>query len=411
MSHSFTRKELFELVWSEPIRDIAKRLEISDVGLAKACRNADVPVPPRGFWNKQKAGHRVVKADLPQRRPGHSDKVTIGRDRRWYYSEPVDLVDLNAQEPPPPVFEEFIEAVRARVSKVVSKISIQSRFEFLHSSIKALLDKDEERREKQKSSSSYGLSLYAPHFDAPTEQRRLRILNALLLALESQGCRGSVEGDKGRDISIGVGQSWIRLGLEPIHTQRPKDLAAGSGNKARERLKLGIAEGHDRDQAKIGKILAEDAPGSPIEKQLRNVVINLIVLGEEQYREGELTRHKWKLENRARRIAETTRQKDEAERKERERLAALKRARVDRLLGEASSLHQAEQIRVYVSIVDQRLKQSPDHTASEAFFRWKAWALAQADRIDPVKSGRFLTGFEEDVVPKGASSASETSDH
>ena len=48
MSRSFTRKELYDLVWSEPMRDIAKRLEISDVGLAKACRNAEIPVPPRG---------------------------------------------------------------------------------------------------------------------------------------------------------------------------------------------------------------------------------------------------------------------------------------------------------------------------------------------------------------------------
>lgn len=54
MSHTFTRKELYELVWSEPMRDLAKRFEISDVGLAKACRTAEIPVPPRDYWNNRR---------------------------------------------------------------------------------------------------------------------------------------------------------------------------------------------------------------------------------------------------------------------------------------------------------------------------------------------------------------------
>jgi hypothetical protein len=41
MLHTFYRQDPFDLVWSEPTRTIAKRLGISDVGLAKACRRAD----------------------------------------------------------------------------------------------------------------------------------------------------------------------------------------------------------------------------------------------------------------------------------------------------------------------------------------------------------------------------------
>lgn len=37
MAHNFKRLELCNLVWSQPTRDIARRFEISDVGLAKAC--------------------------------------------------------------------------------------------------------------------------------------------------------------------------------------------------------------------------------------------------------------------------------------------------------------------------------------------------------------------------------------
>ena len=48
MTHTFSRQELYDLVWSEPKSSLARRLGISDVGLAKACRRANIPVPGLG---------------------------------------------------------------------------------------------------------------------------------------------------------------------------------------------------------------------------------------------------------------------------------------------------------------------------------------------------------------------------
>ncbi len=36
--HLFTRRELYERVWAEPISALAKTLQVSDVWLAKTCR-------------------------------------------------------------------------------------------------------------------------------------------------------------------------------------------------------------------------------------------------------------------------------------------------------------------------------------------------------------------------------------
>lgn len=52
MAHSFTREELFELVWSKPMSKLAKELGVSDVGLAKACKRAGIPVPGLGYWTR-----------------------------------------------------------------------------------------------------------------------------------------------------------------------------------------------------------------------------------------------------------------------------------------------------------------------------------------------------------------------
>jgi len=59
------RSELHEKVWSMPMMKLARELGISDVGLAKACRRHAVPVPPRGYWAKLKAGKNPPRMPLP----------------------------------------------------------------------------------------------------------------------------------------------------------------------------------------------------------------------------------------------------------------------------------------------------------------------------------------------------------
>jgi len=59
------RSELYGKVWATPMTKLAAELGISDVGLAKACRRHAVPVPPRGYWAKLKAGQKPPQIPLP----------------------------------------------------------------------------------------------------------------------------------------------------------------------------------------------------------------------------------------------------------------------------------------------------------------------------------------------------------
>src|SRR5665213_2105924 len=59
-----TRRQLYDLVWDTPIDVLASRYDISNVGLAKICRRFDVPVPPRGYWQKLAAGIKVPRSKL-----------------------------------------------------------------------------------------------------------------------------------------------------------------------------------------------------------------------------------------------------------------------------------------------------------------------------------------------------------
>jgi len=61
-SVTMTRRQLYDLVWSKPMRDLAGEFGLSDVGLAKICRRHRVPVPGRRYWARQQAGQKQKPA-------------------------------------------------------------------------------------------------------------------------------------------------------------------------------------------------------------------------------------------------------------------------------------------------------------------------------------------------------------
>ena len=61
-----SREELYERVWSTPMRTLAAEFGLSDVGLKKTCTRLRIPTPERGYWAKKAAGQRVRQAPLPK---------------------------------------------------------------------------------------------------------------------------------------------------------------------------------------------------------------------------------------------------------------------------------------------------------------------------------------------------------
>lgn len=65
-----TREQLFELVWSEPVSTVAKRLGVSGSYLARVCAALGVPRPPRGYWAQKAVGRAPCAPRLPEARRG-----------------------------------------------------------------------------------------------------------------------------------------------------------------------------------------------------------------------------------------------------------------------------------------------------------------------------------------------------
>lgn len=70
---TISREDLYELVWSKPMLELAKDFGMSDVALAKRCRRLGVPVPGRGYWARIDAGQMPHKPTLPKRTPQWGD--------------------------------------------------------------------------------------------------------------------------------------------------------------------------------------------------------------------------------------------------------------------------------------------------------------------------------------------------
>lgn len=108
---TFTRQELYELVWSKPVSDVAKEIGLSDVAVAKRCRQVQVPVPPRGFWARVAAGQTPERTPLPKYRDG-----SAGRTKRASVLGETQMV----QSPPRSVMNGRGPEVQAREEPIIT---------------------------------------------------------------------------------------------------------------------------------------------------------------------------------------------------------------------------------------------------------------------------------------------------
>lgn len=215
----------------------------------------------------------------------------------------------------------------------------------------------------------------------------------MLTELDRLGCKASGSTHAGERFSIRVGGHWtyIFFGVEGgssasyFHRDR-----RGYKERDRERLRFDLVEHDHREAPK--RTWREDK--TPLEQQATEIVRGLLLQIEEDTRKWAHLSYKWACEDRERKIreAEVVAQKAEADRVAREKAEAA--ARTEALLGGADALERAARIRRYVTAVRAANIERPEPISAETLEKWARWALAEADAIDPVVSGRFASSLE-----------------
>ena len=180
-----TRAELYEKVWATPVRTLAKKFGMSDVGLAKICRKQDIPIPPLGYWRKRETGHKAVPPPLPPAKNGLETLDIYVRERLA-----PELARL-AAEPVPEIAipPELSHALVVRTEKLLAQGKETDK--------KLIVPKN-------------GV---LPHLLVSREQipRALRIMNALFLALEERGQSVSWSKEEEAALTLAVDGEMVRF--------------------------------------------------------------------------------------------------------------------------------------------------------------------------------------------------------
>ena len=191
-----SRTELFEKVWSTPVRTLAKEYGISDVGLSKLCRRHEIPRPGLGYWARIQFGQKPPKPALPLPTNPALEAIEIIRSdpRPSRRIDPLDVPNIEVRQDRP-----ITHPVALRIDKSI------------------LRSKKDERGLLQPSSGC----IVPLHVTEGTLQRGVRILDALFHGLEQR--RHTIEWIKPFDKPLAVIVENERIYLSVIEIVKRTD--------------------------------------------------------------------------------------------------------------------------------------------------------------------------------------------
>lgn len=89
-----TRKQIYDEVWSISISEMANKYDISYSLLWKQIKDANIPIPPKGYWTKKEYGKETVVAELK----GDPDEVVELYKRMPLISKNKDVTKIQAEK-------------------------------------------------------------------------------------------------------------------------------------------------------------------------------------------------------------------------------------------------------------------------------------------------------------------------
>jgi len=373
-SHQFSRQQLFELVWELPITSVAKTIGVSDVWLSKVCKKAGIPIPPRGYWARRKAGRHVPVAILPLRGFGVSDFIRIN-DRYDYYRS---RDNLDAELPAPPEFSESAHEVILRAQSAVAKCHFPKTLSNPHQLIEKALKEDKLRKELTLSDQFY---FKKPVFDTREGMRKLKILNSIFSVMEYVGEKPYLRGTEAIELGVVVGDTRIGFEIEAINQKFQANVNRNK-SRARTNLRLEIIHHYEIPESQT---VWQDGNDENLEDQIRKISAGLLIAGEFLYRAQQQRKYNWLVERKAQHEEDKRVEREKLERDRLERQLHLERKRRRQLISDVLRWRRADEIREFVAEVNTRAESNIQPGSIEKLNKWSEWALYEADEMDPMK--------------------------
>ena len=371
----YNRDKLYEEVWAKPVVEVAAQYGVSDVAIHKICKSLNVPVPPRGYWSKIRAGAKPNKAPLPSTK---GPTQIIGSKTYEGIKEKNDSLQQLAF---------LADSERDKVLISAEEIQMPPENASLHKKIKAYMSvvKEWNKNNTKPEGAQRSFKNYTqrPPFLAgvisnESLPRAYRILDALFRKVEELG--GSVNDD----LSLMIRREHVHLEMFEDQDEIKHQITR---QEAKELLIYEDAQQHHTwaskpnirkyDYVFNGKLRIcirknryfRDSDKVSIESKLGDMLIEL-------YEESEVVR----LDREAREEAERKRKEEERLREERRIRYNDEVERTISLTNMAQDYDIACKIRAFVSALETS-ENIDDNTT-----RWIDWAKKKADWFDPAIS-------------------------
>ncbi len=391
-----TRHALYEQIWSMPVSRACRTYGLSDVGLAKICASWDIPRPPRGYWEKKRNGKPVKKTKLKSIEEG----------------DPVIFSYQPGQSDQPAVAPALTESDRQRdlEKRAENRISVPDELVAPHpfvvrteKSIRSAKP-DEHGTVRPKAQQCLDVAVSAPLID-----RSLRIMNALLIALEARGFRVSISDHERPQTEARVLDENIGFQLHEEIKRREREPTPAEKRDDDFWRTASIAQPIRKwyEWAPTGRLILHITDGQGLRRtwtdrkdRLVEQFLNTFVVGLVRAAEA-VKQDRVDAEKRRREFDEAQRRRHEEElrRREDERRQQEEDARCRQLDAQVASWWKAEQIRAFVAAVrDACLQRNGNVTPGSELDQWMEWAMRRANALDPIHPLRTSQG--DDSTPQ-----------
>lgn len=362
---------------------LAEQFGCSDRGLAKVCARHGIPVPPRGYWAKLAAGHRVKRIKLPILSTVESDAlgrlvIPVGQSRT-------------------PTAETLAGEQMAVEAQPEKRIEVKVELRNPHPLVRrtkelfpSALEDDRHILRPDGWRSSEPTGALAIHVSKAAIPRALRVADAVVKAMEARGweirCPAKAETHAtgvrllGEEVPISIDERVKRFDRARVERRVTRGLRHDAGYgpyvmilddpyprwdyEPLGVLQLRVRSGYGTTEREIA-----DGATQRVEERLNEFMVAIVADAERR-------------QKRAREWAERERLREEEARRlaEEEHIRAEEAARLASLEQDACDWQRAERIRQFMAAALAVPGELSDHE-----MQYVEWALAEADRIDPLK--------------------------
>lgn len=351
-----SRKELYDLIWSEPISSILKKYEVSHTELRKILTEMRIPLPEMGYWQKIQYGKPVDIKELQNDYSGRKEVSFIIREHPLLSSRPLQKT-----------LKESLENDSSLPIKVNQKFS---RPDIL------IIEAKESLTKKKADSNGRHIGLYYSRYKGMVETKRdeltirvspanigraLLFFDALIKLLRARN----------HDIIPEYGNTYVKIDDEKFEISLKEKFIRVKSNdswQSYEYLPSGIMafklESYPYRKWKDGQRSIED--------RLTDILAYFELYAQKSRQERIYYEEQRKIQEEKERI-----EREIKARKEKE----LRNFR--KLVKEANQWHQTQLIRSYVQYVEEKALETGE--LSNDLKNWIEWSKQKADWCDPIK--------------------------